>query len=239
MAAVTSPSCAAILARWIGGLLAFAVVLSVLAVLALRWLPPPATSFMLQRWMQSWNERQPGFELRYRWANWEEISPDVRLAVVAAEDQKFPRHRGFDLDSIREAIDEYRDGGQLRGASTITQQVAKNLFLWPGRSFMRKGLEAWFTLLIETLWPKRRILEVYLNIAEFGDGIYGVQAASLEFFGMSAAMLSAQEAALLAAVLPNPRGLRVDAPSAYVRERRAWILKQMHKLGGSAYLADL
>jgi monofunctional biosynthetic peptidoglycan transglycosylase len=238
-AVVTSPSWAAILARWISGLLAFAAVLSVIAVLVLRWLPPPATSFMLQRWVQSWNDSQPGFELRYRWVNWEEISPDVRLAVVAAEDQKFPRHRGFDLDSIREVLDEYRDGGRLRGASTISQQVAKNLFLWPGRSFLRKGFEVWFTLLIETLWPKRRILEVYLNIAEFGDGIYGVQAASLEYFGMSAAMLSAREAALLAAVLPNPRRLRADAPTTYVRERRNWILQQMRLLGGPAYLADL
>lgn len=161
----------------------------------------------------------------------------MRLAVVAAEDQKFPQHYGFDIDSIQDALrDYYLQGDNLRGASTISQQVAKNLFLWPAQSWLRKGLEAWFTVLIELIWPKQRILEVYLNIAEFGPGIYGVEAASLTYFNQTAAMLAPEQAALLAAVLPNPKAYHVEQPSRYVLDRRNWILRQMRQLGGPAYL---
>jgi len=158
------------------------------------------------------------------------------LSAAAAEDQQFPFHAGFDFKSIRQAVRAHEQGHKLRGASTISQQVAKNLFLWSGRSFARKGLEAMFTVLIEALWPKERILEVYLNIAEFGPGIYGVEAAARHFFHKSAARLTRQESALLAVVLPNPRRLRVDAPSHYVLEQRDWTLKQMANLGGPSYL---
>jgi monofunctional biosynthetic peptidoglycan transglycosylase len=167
---------------------------------------------------------------------WEEISPHVALAVIAAEDQKFPVHRGFDLEQIDRAFTDAERGRRVRGASTISQQVAKNLFLWPGRSWFRKGLEAWFTVLIELLWPKQRILEVYLNIAEFGRGVWGVEAASRRFFGRPAKSLAREQAALLAAVLPNPKRFRAEAPSAYVKRRQAWILGQMQSLGGTAYL---
>jgi len=164
------------------------------------------------------------------------ISPLLVLAVVSSEDRHFFRHRGFDLEEIQAALRDALHGQRLRGASTISQQVAKNLFLWNGRSFVRKGLEAYFTVLIETMWPKRRILEVYLNIAEFGDGIYGAAAASEHFFRSTPAQLDAHESALLAAVLPNPRRLRVDRPTPYVQRRVEWIEHQAVQLGGPAYL---
>jgi monofunctional biosynthetic peptidoglycan transglycosylase len=181
---------------------------------------------------------QPGEPLRHSWAEWDRIAEPMKVAVIAAEDQRFPSHRGFDFEAIDQALAE-RERGRIRGASTISQQVAKNLFLWPGRSWTRKGLEAYFTVLIETLWPKQRILEVYLNVAEFGRGIYGVGAASQTYFGKPAAQLTAEEAALLAAVLPSPKRFRVTAPSAYLRSRQHWILGQMHRLGGTAILAEL
>jgi monofunctional biosynthetic peptidoglycan transglycosylase len=182
--------------------------------------------------------KRPG-AIRYRWVDWKSISAPMRLAVVAAEDQKFPEHWGFDLESIEDALQKMTARGRLRGASTITQQVARNLFLWPGRSYVRKGLEAYFTVLLELLWPKRRILEVYLNVAEFGEGTYGVAAAAQGFFGKSPSALDPQEAALLAAVLPNPHRLQVRNPSPYVRERAAWIEEQMAQLGGPVYLKGL
>jgi monofunctional biosynthetic peptidoglycan transglycosylase len=163
----------------------------------------------------------------------------MHVAVVAAEDQKFPHHWGFDFESIAEAIEDQGPRRRVRGASTITQQVARNLFLWPGRSYVRKGLEAYFTVLLELFWPKRRILEVYLNIAEFGDGTHGVYAAAKTFFGTHPSELTPTEAALLAAVLPNPKRLHANTPSPYVEERARWIEEQMEQLGGPAYLRAL
>lgn len=203
---------------------------SVGAVLLLRWVSPPYSAVMVQRWL---SEGSPQHQV---WVDMERISPHVALAVVAAEDQRFPDHWGFDADEILSALQEHLDGGRLRGASTISQQVARNLFLWQGRSWLRKGLEVWFTGLIETAWPKRRILEMYLNFAETGERTFGVGAASARYFGQSAQHLTRQQAALIAAVLPNPVVYRIDAPSAYVRERRAWIMRQMQNLGGPAYL---
>jgi monofunctional biosynthetic peptidoglycan transglycosylase len=158
--------------------------------------------------------------------------------VVASEDQRFPVHHGFDFKQIQAALEKAGDGGRMRGASTISQQVAKNLFLWNGRSSIRKGAEVWFTLLIEILWPKQRILEVYLNLAEFGPGIYGAQAAAQQIFGKSAARLTREEGARLAAVLPNPKQLRAALPSAYVLRRQGEIERQMAALGGTAWLKD-
>ena len=163
----------------------------------------------------------------------------MKLAVIASEDQTFPDHHGFDFRSIDKALDERERGRPVRGASTISQQVAKNLFLWPGKNWIRKGLEAYFTLLIETLWPKQRILEVYLNIAEFGKGVFGVGIASESYLRKPAARLSSYDAALLAAVLPNPKRLRANSPSTYVRSRQAWIMGQMRGLGGTALLQRL
>jgi monofunctional biosynthetic peptidoglycan transglycosylase len=207
---------------------------SLLATLSLRWVAPPTTAMILQRRFEAWRAGR-AYHVDRQWVPWERISPQATLAVIAAEDQNFAIHHGFDFASIQEAIVAHERGEPLRGASTISQQVAKNLFLWSGRSFVRKGLEAYFTAMIELAWPKRRILEVYLNIVELGDGIFGVGAASQRYFRKPAAHLGADEAALMAAVLPNPLRMKVSAPSAYVEERRAWILQQMGRLGGAAY----
>jgi len=177
--------------------------------------------------------------ISYQWVEWGQISPYLPLAVVAAEDQKFSSHAGFDFESIGKAVEKSIKGGKLRGASTISQQVAKNLFLWPGRSFIRKGLEAYFTILLECLWPKKRILEVYVNIAEFGDGIFGAHAAAANIFGKKASDLTRWDAALLAAVLPNPKVLKAKNPSPYVQERRRWIATQMERLNGLEYIENL
>ena len=201
----------------------------VASVLLLRVIPPLTSAFMLG------SDTRP---VQYDWVPWDKIAPNAALAVVAAEDQKFPEHWGFDFAAIDQAIDHNQRSKRIRGASTISQQTAKNLFLWSGRSYVRKALEVGFTLLLEGLWPKRRILEVYLNIAEFGPGIYGVQAASRHYFGKPASRLNRHEAALFAAVLPNPQRLRVDRPSGYVLGRADDIEQQMEQLG-SAYLADL
>lgn len=167
----------------------------------------------------------------YRWVRWDAISDAVKLAVLAAEDQRFATHRGFDGHEIRAAFETWRAGGQARGASTISQQVAKNLFLWPGQSFVRKGLEAWFTLWIEAIWPKRRILEVYLNLAQTGPCTFGVGAASSRFFGVAPARLGTHDASLLAAVLPSPARWQVEAPSPALRARAARIQRQMDARG--------
>lgn len=209
------------LARGAALALALLVLGSVAAVALLRFVPVPVTAFMLQ------DDERPR---QHDWVPWEEISRHAAVAVIAAEDQKFLEHDGFDFEAIDKALTDARRGRRLRGASTISQQVAKNLFLWPGQSWPRKGLEAWFTLCIETLWPKQRILEVYLNSAEFGRGVWGVEAASRRYFRKPAAKLNRPEAALLAAVLPNPRRFRVANPSAYVRQRQDWILWQMSRL---------
>jgi monofunctional glycosyltransferase len=181
----------------------------------------------------------PTDEIRYRWIDLKKISPHAAVAVIAAEDQWFPFHSGFDLDSIREAAAVNLQRRRVRGASTISQQVAKNLFLWPERSYVRKGLEAYFTMLIEFLWPKERILEMYLNVAQFGRSVYGIEEASRQFFGKPAAGLDPYESALLAAVLPNPRRFRADRPSFYIATRRDWIVEQVNGLGGPRYLAFL
>ena len=217
------------------GVLAW-IVLGIVAVAVLRVVPPVASSVMLQDWIGAKFAGDDDFVLRYHWTPWDDVAPVVPISLVAAEDQKFPSHRGFDIAAIRSALADAEDGERLRGASTISQQVAKNLFLWNGRSFVRKGLEAWFTLLIETLWPKQRILEVYFNIAEFGPGTYGVGAASDRYFRTGPARLGAHQAALLAAVLPNPIRYKVDRPSPYVLRRAAWIQRQANQLGGAAYL---
>lgn len=222
---------------WKVGLVA--VVLSVLPTACLRWVDPPITSFMIQSRFEAHPERPDRYRLRHYWVDWKDIAPHAKLAVVAAEDQRFLAHRGFDLDEIADAVYERVKNDRRRGASTISQQVAKNLFLWPDKSLVRKGLEAYVTALIELFCPKRRILEVYLNVAQFGDGVYGIEAASVTYFGKPAARLSRDEAALLAAVLPNPLRLRVDRPSSYVQQRALEIATQMERLEGTRYLSRL
>jgi monofunctional biosynthetic peptidoglycan transglycosylase len=216
-------------------LLLWALMLTVALVLSLRWVDPPTSAFMIRERLAADGDGA----VQYRWVDREHISPHIKLAVIAAEDQKFPSHHGFDLQSINDALEDRQRGRRVRGASTLSQQVAKNLFLWPGQSWLRKGMEAYFTALIETLWPKHRILEVYVNIAEFGRGVFGVGAASQIYFKKPAAQLSAPEAALLAAVLPSPKRMKVAAPSAYVRSRQQWILEQMRGLGGVGLLQQI
>jgi monofunctional biosynthetic peptidoglycan transglycosylase len=197
-----------------------------------RWIDPPTSAFMLRERIAT------GHAVRHHWLPLRQISPQLAIAVVAAEDQRFPAHGGFDFEAIQKALTE-SGGRPRRGASTITQQVAKNLFLWPGRSFVRKGLEAWLTLCIEALWPKRRILEVYLNVAEFGRGVFGAGAASEIFFGQPARELTLAQASLLAAALPTPKRSSVAKPSEYLLRRAEQIEAAARRLGGSGYLARL
>jgi monofunctional biosynthetic peptidoglycan transglycosylase len=225
--------------RILGYAIAVFLVLTVVPVVAMRWLDPWTSAFMLDARIDAWRADQKNYVTRYEWVDLERVSPHAAMAVIAAEDQQFPFHAGFDFKSIREAIRSNSRSKRVRGASTISQQVAKNLFLWSGRSYVRKGLEAYFTVLIEWLWPKERILEVYLNIAEFGPGTYGVEAAANKFYLKPAISLSRRESATLAAVLPNPRTFKVQAPSKYVTKRRDWIMRQMRGLGGQAYLNQL
>jgi monofunctional glycosyltransferase len=214
-----------------------ALLLSVLLVAALRFIDPWTSSVIVHARVDSWFDGEKGIlRVKRQWRDYEQISPQLALAVVASEDQRFLEHGGFDFKQIQKAMDDAERGRRSRGASTITQQVAKNIFLWNGRSYVRKGLEAWFTLLIETIWPKQRILEVYLNIAEFGRGVYGAEAAAQAFFRKPAKSLNRSEAARLAAVLPSPRRMQAGRPSRYVQVRQRQIEAQMAALGGTAYL---
>jgi monofunctional biosynthetic peptidoglycan transglycosylase len=205
------------LLRWAA--LGFLVLLiaPVVFVIAYRFVPPPATPLMLLRALDG------AWPPNYRWRSLERISPQLWRAVIAAEDARFCDHAGFDWIELERAWETWRSGGKLRGASTISNQTAKNLLLWPGRSLLRKGGEAWVTLLLEALWPKRRILEAYLNIAEWGDGIYGAEAAARAYFGVPAARISVSQAAVLAALLPSPRERGAAWRSSAVRERAALI----------------
>ncbi|WP_136249224.1 monofunctional biosynthetic peptidoglycan transglycosylase [Halomonas borealis] len=228
--------------RWLARVLWLALLgwvgLSVLVVLMLRVIPVGGSMVMLERKVQAWRADEP-LDLRHDWRPWDQLADGAKLAVIAAEDQRFPTHHGFDLVELRRAVEASLNGGDLRGASTLSQQTAKNLFLWTGRSWVRKGLEAWFTLLIETLWPKQRILEVYLNIAEWDTGVFGLEAASRHYFGVPAARLSDVQASRLAAILPDPRGRSASRPGGYVLQRSAWIRQQMRNLGGASYLERL
>ncbi|WP_318356172.1 monofunctional biosynthetic peptidoglycan transglycosylase [Enterobacter sp.] len=210
---------------WGGGIALFSVV------------PVPFSAVMAERQISAWLSGDFGYVAHSDWVGMDEISPWMGLAVIAAEDQKFPQHWGFDMAAIEKALSHNeRHENRIRGASTLSQQTAKNLFLWDGRSWVRKGLEAGLTLGMETVWSKRRILTVYLNIAEFGEGIFGVEAAAQRYFHKPASRLTQAEAALLAAVLPNPLRFKADAPSGYVRNRQAWIMRQMRQLGGEEYM---
>jgi monofunctional biosynthetic peptidoglycan transglycosylase len=205
-----------------------ALLLLVVVLLLLRFVPPPTTAFMLQS----------PYPVTQDWISIDKLPSYMPLAVVASEDQRFPNHFGVDFAAISKALSQYDDGDSLRGASTITQQTAKNLFLWSGRSFVRKGLEAGLALSLETLWGKKRILEVYLNIAEFGQGIYGVEAASQHYFGRSASKLTMNQAARLAIMLPSPRTRSPNDLTFYLRQRVIWVERQMQQLG-SDYLTPL
>ncbi len=212
------------------------LVITWLVVLLLRFVPPSTSAFMLERQFSAWRHGDTNFVLRYHWVPWKQVSMNLPISLVASEDQKFPFHHGFDVQAIHQAIDNAEDGERLRGASTISQQTAKNLFLWGGRSYVRKGLEAYFTVLLELMWSKRRILEVYMNIAEFGNGIYGADAAARHLFHEAPSQLTPHQSALMAVVLPDPRRLHADHPSAYVERRAVWVEQQVQQLGGVSYL---
>ena len=225
-------------ARRCGRLALVALALPILVLLALRWLDPPTSAFILAR---QWEQLRGGraAAVHHRWVDFDRISPHLAVAVIAAEDQRFPDHFGFDFQSIGRALEHNAQGRTVRGASTISQQTAKNLFLWSGRSYLRKGLEAGLTLGLEMLWPKRRILEVYLNLAEFGDGVFGARAAAERIFHTSPDRLSRQQAALLASVLPDPGGLDAGHPSVHVQQKARWVRTQIEQLGGTRLLEHL
>jgi len=221
-----------VLGRFITQATLLVVLLVFMVLLALRWLPIPSSSFMLQA----------NNEISYQWADWDEISPQLAIAVIAAEDQRFPQHWGVDTVELKKAFAEkhqHKGKATPRGASTITQQVAKNLFLWNGRSYTRKAIEAILAVAIELTWPKKRILEVYLNIAQFGDGVFGAQAASQAFYHKQAKQLSRKESAILASVLPRPAISDVNQLDARLIKKQQWVLKQMKQLGGLNYLKRL
>ena len=210
---------------WGGGIALFSV------------MPVPFSAVMVERQIGAWLQGDFGYVAHSDWVSMDEISPWMGLAVIAAEDQTFPDHWGFDVAAIEKALSHNeRNENRIRGASTLSQQTVKNLFLWDGRSWLRKGLEAGLTVGVETVWSKKRILTVYLNIAEFGDGVFGVEAAAQRYFGKPASRLTQSEAALLAAVLPNPLRFKAAAPSGYVRSRQTWILRQMRQLGGESFM---
>ena len=212
------------------------VVVSVLQVLSMRWINPPTSAFMLERRIAALRDGEHDFRLHYHWRSLDEISRWLPVSAIASEDQKFLEHHGFDFQAIDKALDRNSEGKPIHGGSTISQQVAKNMFLWGSRNYVRKGLEAWYTVLIERLWSKRRIVEVYVNVAEFGDGIYGAEAAAHDLFRTTAAKLTPAQCARLAAVLPNPRHWSAAAPNAYVLRHAAWIQRQIIQLGGPELL---
>lgn len=211
------------------------VIITVAWVIFYRFVNPPITPLMIIRYFESDSDNK---SINKEWKDYEDISENMALAVIAAEDQRFFQHNGFDVEAIQKAIDKNEQGRRMKGASTISQQVTKNAFLWPERSWLRKGLEAYFTFLVETLWSKGRILEVYLNIIEMGDGVYGAEAAAQTYFGKPAKNLTRYEAALIAAVLPNPKRMSPARPSAYVYERQRWIVRQMRNLGSVELISE-
>jgi monofunctional biosynthetic peptidoglycan transglycosylase len=225
--------------HWLWKLPLLLVAVSVFQVLVLRFIDPPYSAFMAARQLEAWRQGERDFRVAYEWRDLDAIAPSLPVALVAAEDQDFAHHHGFDFKAIGQARERNARGGRLRGASTISQQLAKNLFLWSGRSWLRKGIEAWYTVLIEALWPKQRILEVYANVAEFGDGIYGAQAAARSYWGKDASRLSPTESARLAAVLPSPRRYSAARPGPYVQRRTRWIERNARQIGGSGYLETL
>jgi monofunctional biosynthetic peptidoglycan transglycosylase len=225
--------------HWLWKLPLLLLAISVLQVLALRFVDPPFSAFMAARQLEALGQGDRGFRVAYDWRDLDAIAPSLPVALVAAEDQDFAHHNGFDFKAIEKARASNARGRKVRGASTISQQLAKNLFLWSGRSWARKGVEAWYTVLIEALWPKRRILEVYANVAEFGDGIYGAQAAARSYWRKDASRLSPTESARLAAVLPSPRRYSAARPGPYVQRRTRWIERNARQIGGAGYLQTL
>lgn len=206
------------------------LILSVGLTILYRFIPVPITPLMVIRVFEQTFDSEKEVKFSKDWVPMSEISKNAPQAVVAAEDQKFLDHNGFDFDAMKKAWEGNKNGKKIKGASTITQQTVKNVFLWPGRTYLRKGLEAYFTVLVELIWPKERILEVYLNVIEMGDGIYGIEAAAQNYYKKPASKLNRNEAAMIAAVLPNPIRWNPTKPTQYIKGRQSWILRQMNNL---------
>ena len=215
------------IAKFIFKTLLWFVGLSVLWVLLYKYVPVPYTPLMAIRSLQG----DSNYVNKHDWVPLSDISQEIQLAVICAEDQRFLNHRGFDYKAIKEAYESNKNGISLKGGSTISQQTAKNVFLWPGRSWLRKGMETYFTFLVETIWSKERILEVYLNNIEMGDGVFGVEAAAGYWFNTTASDLSRHQAAAIAAILPNPRNYRASPRTNYIEKRKQWIIRQMNNFG--------
>lgn len=210
------------------------MLLSVLLVVLMRWVNPLGSMLMVERKIAHWNMTQ-----QRTWKDWDQISDNIKIAVIAAEDQNFSNHWGFDFKAMNRALKHNQNNKKIRGASTITQQVAKNIFLWSSRSWVRKGFESWFTLWIELTWSKQRILEIYLNSVEWDEGVFGIEAASRHYFKVSANQLTPAQASLLAAILPNPRKWSPVNPNSHIQKKAEWIRTQMNNLGGKYYLDKL
>ena len=210
------------------------MLVSVFLILLMRWVNPFGSMLMVERKIAHWNISQ-----QRTWKDWDQISDNIKIAVIAAEDQNFADHWGFDFKAINRALIYNQKNRKIRGASTITQQVAKNIFLWPSRSWIRKGIESWFTVWIELIWSKQRTLEIYLNSVEWGEGIFGIEAASRHYFNVSANQLTPYQASLLAATLPNPRKWSPANPDDKIQKKAEWIRGQMNNLGGKSYLKQL
>lgn len=207
---------------------------SVFLILLMRWINPWGSMLMVERKIANWNITQQRI-----WKDWDQISDNIKIAVIAAEDQQFANHWGFDFKAINRALNYNKNNRKIRGASTITQQVAKNIFLWSSRNWIRKGVESWFTVWIELIWSKQRTLEIYLNSVEWGEGIFGIEAASRHYFGVSAKQLTKEQASLLAAILPNPRKWSPVNPNILTQKKAKWILGQMENLDTKKYLKKL
>jgi monofunctional glycosyltransferase len=219
---------------------AFFFVTSIFYTFYLKWFPPITTPLMVMRALEPGDSKIPSGRTFYcKWTRFDDISDNAKVAVIAEEDQKFADHGGFDIEAIQKALKHNNRSKRIHGGSTISQQVAKNIYLWNGRSWVRKGLEVYFTFLIEHIWGKERILQMYLNIAEMGDGVFGVEAVAHLYFHKTAASLTSSDAALIAAVLPNPRLYKIQHPSAYIKRRQGRILRAMEKIGGADYLDTL
>ena len=210
------------------------MLVSVFLILLMRWVNPFCSMLMVERKIAHWNISQ-----QRTWKDWDQISDNIKIAVIAAEDQNFADHWGFDFKAINRALIYNQKNRKIRGASTITQQVAKNIFLWSSRSWIRKGVESWFTVWIEVIWSKQRTLEIYLNSVEWGEGIFGIEAASRHYFNVSANQLTPYQASLLAATLPNPRKWSPANPDDKIQKKAEWIRGQMNNLGGKSYLKQL
>ncbi|MBI9040930.1 monofunctional biosynthetic peptidoglycan transglycosylase [Lutibacter sp.] len=216
--------------RWFFKAIIVFFITSILAVIVFKWVPVPFTPLMFIRNIEQWSQGKPA-TLTHQWVSMDNISPNLAKAVVVSEDQKFSEHFGFDMEAMEKAYEGNKKGKKIKGGSTITQQTAKNVFLWPQRSYVRKGFELYFTFLIEVIWSKERILEVYLNSIEMGDGVYGAEAAAQHWFRKSAKKLSTYEAASIAAILPNPRKYKAVRSSNYIERRKNWIVRQMGYFG--------